>query len=121
MEEIKEGEYIRTEYDGIGKILEVRYDPLRYVYDICSNIAFPDDITKHSPNIIDLIEEGDWVNEHRIVEIGIDPFNQKKILYTDDSREGTCGERCLILFHDEDIKSIVTKEQFETMKYEVIT
>lgn len=121
MEELKEGEYIRIEYEGIGKILEVRYNPLRYVYDIHSNIAFPDDITKHSTNIIDLIEVGDWVNECKITEIGIDPFNQKKILSTGKCELDSFGDLRLIGFHDEDIKSIVTKEQFKACKYEVIT
>ena len=60
------------------------------------------DIIKASYNIIDLIEVGDYVNNERVEEIW------KEIVLV--------GQECRpISFNN--IKSIVTKEQFESMKY----
>lgn len=61
-----------------------------------------EDIVKASHNIIDLIEVGDYVNNERVEEIW------KEIVLV--------GQECRpISFNN--IKSIVTKEQFESMKY----
>lgn len=75
--------------------------------------CFRNYIVKHSKNIIDLIEVGDYVNEHRVYEVVRD-VNSYVILenvgyYVDTSE--TIDEK--------DIKSIVTKEQFEQMEYRV--
>ena len=61
-------------------------------------------LIKASYNIIDILEEGDYVNNERVEEIW------KEIVLV--------GQECRpISFNN--IKSIVTKEQFESMKYEV--
>ena len=114
MEKIKEGEYIRTEYDGIGKVIEVRENPLRYACDIYGNIAFPGDITKHSPNIIDLIEVGDYVNGYKVSYKGND---YKPYVQCDYPVEA--GTTNHYLFYEHGIRTIVTKEQFEAIKYVV--
>ena len=62
-----------------------------------------DEIIKHSYNIIDLIEVGDYVNGFYVIN---KPFNQRIHTEFDD-------------FFEEDIKSIVTKEQFSQMEYKV--
>ncbi len=114
------GDYIRTKQWGIAKV--------NYIYkgeciEIKNNhnrlTRCFEQIGEPSPNIIDVIEEGDWVNGHKITRVGIDPFNQKKILYTDDEAIGTCADRYLVTFHNEDIKVVITKEQIEKIKYEV--
>ena len=64
-------------------------------------------IEKSSPRIIDLIEVGDYVNGYRVSYSG--GFYQ----YWDDMFDENTIET------DKDIKSIVTKEQFEGMKYNV--
>ena len=71
--------------------------------------SLKEDIIKSSPNIIDLIEVGDIITTNNLCG-EITKIDSDKI-YT------TCydGEYCSA----EDIKSIVTKEQFEAMQYKV--
>ena len=67
-------------------------------------------IIKSSTNIIDLIEVGDYVNGHKVLDIAQAP---KKVLYLNDiSQKGALLPR-------ENIKSIVTKEQFSQMEYRI--
>lgn len=120
MDELKEGEYIRLEYDGIGKILEVRYNPLRYVYDIHSNIAFPEDIADHNSKIIELVKPGDYVNGYLIVDSQPDPFVYgQRVLTTQIFKYNGWGDMSLVQFHEEDIETVVTKEQFKISEYSV--
>ena len=65
------------------------------------------DIKKHSKNIIDLIEEGDYVNGKLIHKVDIRE-NSAYIYY------GNCKT-----FTDYQIKSIVTKEMFASAEYKV--
>jgi len=123
--EIQVGEYIRT-LDGIKKIVKINEGKLSTYYG--KYIVFPEyknsksinvkNITKHSFNIIDLIEEGDYVNGLEVVTIdGYDEDGNDKeelgILETYvDEVDG-------IYLTDVNIKSIVTHEQMEAMEYEV--
>ena len=65
------------------------------------------DILKHSFNIIDLIEKGDYVNGFEVsrkdgdVVVVLDFFGQTRGI------------------ESKNIKSIVTKEQFESMSYKI--
>jgi len=133
---MKAGDYVRTEY-GIAKIIDLKENPygektiyilnksIINIYDCdgcelaCCNpfvedmqdrfdTKFGDEkcIVKSSPNIIDLIEVGDYVNGDRVDAIG----NKYVIFYDGDGDIET---------FEEDIKSIVTKEQFEAMEYKV--
>ena len=61
-----------------------------------------DKIYKASFNIIDLIEVGDYVNDYRVVE-----------------RMGDWLDLESATAENKDIKSIVTKEQFESMEYKL--
>lgn len=68
-------------------------------------------IVKHSKNIIDLIEVGDYVNGHLVVDI-----------IGDEDRTEIGIESDHIIYHyvdDEKIKSIVTKEQFAQAEYKI--
>lgn len=60
-------------------------------------------------NIIDLIKEGDYVNGKEVYSIGL----AKAIYNIINFKDGT-----FIINYDE-VKSIVTKEQFEKLKYKV--
>ena len=62
---------------------------------------------KFYENLIDLIEEGDYVDKLRVVDKNEDYI----VLETFDER--------IWVHKDEPIKSIVTKEQFESMEYKV--
>ena len=71
------------------------------------------EILKASHNIIDLIEEGDYVNGYPVYEILEYKDNTRAIVIGDDNES--------IIWEESShyIKSIVTKEQFEQMQYKV--
>lgn len=121
--EIKVGEYVRTPL-GISKYLGECDDmPGFYKFDKLDEELWFGDIAdvihkdqlnkiilKHSSNIIDLIEVGDYVNGEQIDFINISKVGNKRLLIRDN-----------IYFFDKysSIKSIVTKEQFKEMEYKV--
>ena len=117
---MKAGDYVRTE-DGIKKVLKYTYKE-RYENGHCvwfdnkdCGILFTDEKVnkmKPSPNITDLIEVGDYVNGCLVLDIAQAP---KKALYLLE-KDNHCA---LIPRTNEDIKSIVTKEAFESMEYKV--
>lgn len=113
--EIQVGDYIRT-IDGIKRIVKIntgdrktifgqyRLDkPYKGSYSIAEK-----NILKHSKNIIDLIEIGDYVNGEKVIGKGALSCIPQ---YYD-------GETKDIVYFDE-IKSIVTKEQFASLEYKV--
>ena len=104
MEEIKVGEYVRTVTGSIDKV-DALYDLIENTIHL-ENHKWQDikNIVKHSFNIIDLIEEGDYVNGHIVLKKEDDNF-----LLIDDK-----GYAHLAPIN---IKSIVTKEQFQNMEY----
>ena len=115
-DKIEVGEYVRTKR-GIGKILEIKtvqpkmygkYD-VAYLIDICPRMYITQtEFIKHSKNIIDLIEEGDFVNGEEVIEVRKE--DNKIYLMT-----GYCPQKYI----KDEIKSIVTKEQFNSIKYEI--
>lgn len=108
------GDYVRTKY-GIAKIVgseaqdliinldkAIMYDHRDYISS-CTH----DEIIKSSPNIIDLIEVGDYVNGNEVIG------KLDYLLEFDGSGDGD------YYLKEEEIKSIVTKEQFESMEYKL--
>ena len=76
-------------------------------------------IIKSSPNIIDLIEVGDYVNGYPVEKV-YQPINEelgKIVRFATDNTSGWEYEAEEI--YERDIKSIVTKEQFEEMEYKI--
>lgn len=123
MEEIKVGEYVRTKEGFIAKCKEIDEDKEYYEFDKCVDFEYGDSyyslydyelfkIVKHSPNIIDLIEESDYVNGSKVIDIVQAPV---KAIYTEDIEQ----KLALIPIVNEQIKNIVTKELFNQVKYEV--
>ena len=101
---------------GIGKIVNItengqgfRGDLIDIQYKYSKHAIENHDVVA-SHNIIDLIEEGDYVNGLPVTRICIDDETNEKYL----NMFGSISE-----YGSEDIKSIVTKEQFDSMKYEV--
>ena len=121
---LKEGMYVRTKKGKIGKIVDINLgqEQERYILD-SSNVYIYDkeDIIKASNNIIDLIEVGDYVNGYPVDYItNLGKEFGKRISFGDE----TCVVASKFSFdkvyiYEEDIKSIVTKEQFESMQYKV--
>lgn len=124
-DEIMVGEYIRNNKGNIGKVIGIfnGHSLAKYHIEFQGLVKVKRQylsiktIKKHSFNIIDLVEEGDYVNGQKIVMITKDPFikNQtdlwtgRTISFGQDFEE----ER----FINNDIKSIVTKERFDQMQY----
>lgn len=111
MEKIEINEYIRTT-DGIKKIIKVNEGSNATYYGKYivepkykgSNSINAKNIIKHSFNIIDLIEEGDYVNGQKVVGVS-------NVSGWIDTKED--------VIHKGHIKTILTKEQFQAMEYEV--
>lgn len=112
---MKVGDYVRTKDGNINKIIQTEYmtpcnakHQFIYLTDNLEKIWYPEDeIIKSSPNIIDLIEVGDIIrgkDNHlfEVYAVGSD------CVYINNLEE-------FILVNE--IKSIVTHEQFESMQY----
>lgn len=118
-DKIEVEEYVRTKDGLIGK-----YEGRKPEYFECiitdTFVGLEEEIVKHSKNIIDLIEVGDYVNGERVFKIEKDPFVKGQTnIYFNRDEVNYWGDRSLSQITDKDIKSILTKEQFESMKYEV--
>ena len=70
-----------------------------------------DVIIKSSSNIIDLIEVGDYVNGMKVIQMYSPEGAYTLWIKLSDNT---------FIDNSEDIKSIVTKEQFEAMQYKVV-
>ena len=111
-DEIEVDEYIRTEKGYIFKVDNQK--------KVLKGIKFLDvqygKIKKHSKNIIDLIEIGDYVNGELVTDKLQTPCRigeqGKKFVF---SKNMNIGEG----YFQEDIKSIVTKELFKKTQYKV--
>ena len=107
---MKVGDYVRTDIGEIRKVVRITDDV--FVLDKEIVFAHKDKIKKSSPNIIDLIEVGDYVNGHKVVDIA---EALKRAVYIEDIKQ----KGGLISYTRDNIKSILTKEQFESMEYKV--
>lgn len=108
------GMYVRTKKYGIAKIIcgtSNKFNIDVFKKDGCTLRCQKErDILKASFNIIDLIEVGDYVNGLPIQKINKYLSTNEKYLVL----LGSCSD-----WENEDIKSVVTKEQFENMKYRI--
>lgn len=109
------GEYIRTDKGLIGKVIKKEeYDThfiLEYKGQYCKRVlttsGTDSEIIKSSPNIIDILEVGDYVNGGQVREIEKDYIRISG------------GSYIWQFLKKEEIKSIATKEQFKNIEYEV--
>ena len=124
------GMYVRDDYFGIiRKIYSIDKKRKKFIYDEKHGFEmFFSQVKTASYNLIDLIEVGDYVNGYRIVKIFVNKYNGKKLLialykeedyeYSDNFEDYMCDDS--IHIYEEDIKTILTKEQFENNCYKVI-
>lgn len=128
MREIEIGDYIRTTFGIITKIVRIEDTMLRvggFVNGIGGThehrmqkgklfrtnhgaTVLQEEIKKNSKNIIDLIEVGDYVNGEKVEEI----FEDGLIYYHAIRLQTNKND-----FLEQDIISIATKEQFENIEY----
>lgn len=129
--EIKVGEYVRTIYGEIFKVVEITKKNENYILvdaevdrstdrDCNDNFLEKVEITKHSPNIIDIIEVDDVIKYKELRDWTMygTKANETYILNLKSQKEVDKFKKCV---EDKDIEfvSIVTKEQFEEMEYKV--
>ena len=114
---IEVGEYIRTR-KGITKIKKTSKE-----CSLCENgLIVNNETYKHSKNIIDLIELGDYVNGMRVIatenrgRYNEEKQKDEKVILTENYDEWT--ENGVI--SNEDIKTILTHEQYEQNCYKVV-
>lgn len=125
MEEIKVGEYVRlARNQGINRITKI--DSKKYFLEkdiddkygdgmcVLEEYELKDEIIKHSSNIIDLIEVGDYVNGYKVTRIYEDI---EKFVQCDYPVEA--GITNHYKFYNMAIKSICTKEQFAAVEYKL--
>lgn len=99
-------EYNKYNFDGkIYWYYEYYND---YVYEEDFEYWFENSVVKTSHNITDLIEVGDYVNGYKITLIH-ETYN---VLYAEDERGYLIKS-----FGEEDIKFVVTKQQFSSIEY----
>lgn len=109
----------------IGKILSI-YEPDEKHkikgYDLDTGDVISDEFSiKSSPNIIDLIEVGDYVNGKQVEWVGYDLYKE----HDNGELEGIGEKRVLFNSFTKDsvrksgIKSIVTHEQFSQIEYRI--
>ena len=118
MKALEPNMYVRTKKGTIHKIFEIdkmlKYEKEdRLIINKDDWFLVESDLFKASHNIIDLVQLGDYVNGEKITRV---------------IPQDICGDEVLdyqhIFVNDKEIfkheiNSIVTKEMFESMKYEV--
>ena len=123
MSEIEVGDYVRINNDfrlialGIGKVIRINQDTIYVRMNLELPFAFKiENIAKHSKNLIDLIEPGDIVNNHYVKAVYLD--GAVKYIKLDNAyspENHFTGVRT----YEDDIKTILTKEQMEANQYVV--
>lgn len=121
MEDIKVGDYVRTKNNGIKRIDTIFKNKTVNKYGYESGSDFDGkwysyikttEIVKHSKNIIDLI---------KIVDVLKIKDEQNKIFCAGVETDVEFFNECIKLIKNKKVEllSIVTKEQFKNMSYEV--
>ena len=104
---IEIGEYIRTPYHKIEKIKKIKQEDGWICVTTDKNAYelewLKTNKVKHSKNIIDLVESGDYVNGIPIEDI--EEIDNKKVFYSN-------GEMIAWTNRDKGIETILTKEQY---------
>ena len=113
MKEIEVGNYVRINNDfrlialGIGKVIGINQDTIYVKMNFELPFSFKrENIVKHSKQLIDLIEVGDIVNGKYVKEIK-------------DYESGKSILALIGIIEEQDIKTILTKEQYEANCYKV--
>ena len=117
---IEVGDYARTS-KGITKVTDVFLTNISEITGLAVRTDKPYgnvDIKNHSKNIIDLIEVGDYVNGVKVVNIINYEGDTIKVKQIGVNRDENCILKPLVIT-EKDIKSIVTKEQFEQAEYKI--
>ena len=114
--EIKVGEYVRYKDGDIIRIFQkidreyVIKDNKDRIYILPESAVYKD-MVKHSKNLIDLIQCGDYVNGHKVIK------PKQSITYASVEVENSIAK--IEIIPEKDIKEVVTKEMMESISYKV--
>ena len=117
---IEVNEYVKTDNGKITKIIGIdEFIDSTTFYETEDNPGYMDlcnkNIVKHSKELIDLVEVGDYVNGYRVINvINEGPCPSGKCVDIDSSKDSS---ECTLW--EEDIETILTHEQFEQNSYKV--
>ena len=127
--ELKEGMYIRTKYNdfcnmvAIRKIDEIDDDGSFWIDDYIidtygdeQNKLHEENVEFASEDIVNVIKPGDYVNGYLVTAVSKDVYGETIVFVGQRLIEEAGYYRS---YYSKDIKTIVTKEQFENMAYEV--
>ena len=120
--EIKVNEYVRTDTGRIDEVVNPNYYMPQYI-ECEKGLIWRADIVKHSENIIDILECGDYVNGEKVTQI-FDLFdNNEKVvgkrLTTEYRTSQYTGLDGRYYIYNDEIKKVVTKEQMKAIEYRV--
>lgn len=129
---MKVGDYVRTKY-GIKQIYEIDNNKTAWKYkfklkkqdgDGCIDLGcFSDsDVIKSSANIIDLIKLGDLVRLFMEDDVDKEDTNTFEVVAIPNDRKTIgvfTGDFEIEFFPIDNLRGIVTKEQFERMEYRI--
>lgn len=101
---IEVNEYVRTKDGGIGKVIKTLSN--RVFLDNLGYAVLIKDIVKHSKQLIDLIEVGDYVNGKYVAKIG-------------QEKSGKYIISLIGIVDNQDIKTILTRESYMANCYKV--
>ena len=108
---IEVNEYVRTKNGIIDKVINSNFYMSIYV-ECEKGFYLIENIVKHSKQLIDLIKVRDYVNGYKVIKL--------KDGFANGTMEIVLSNNTIIYrHHSEDIKTILTKEQFEANCYKV--
>ena len=113
--EIKVNDYVRLKDGTIAKVIKIKNQNTDIFnwYCLDNDMGTMDrSIVKHSSNLIDLIQCGDYVNGKEVIM----DLQKSKEWYKSKDDFITCKD---YTFEEKEIKEVVTKEQFESISYKV--
>lgn len=110
---IEVGEYVRAKNGKIDKVINNNCYMPQYI-ECEKSLLYKEDIVNHSKNLIDLIEEGDFVNGYRI-----DERAEYDVLIHKARGINRSGFMIPVAQYNEDIKTILTHEQYERNCYRI--
>ena len=112
---IEVNDYVRTKNGVIDKV-DALYGMIKNTVHLENQKWFDTkNIVNHSKQLIDLIEVGDYVNGHLVVEISKNAYNQKIVITEVDGKDGAIRHHYL----ERNIKNVVTHEQMQSIEYKV--
>lgn len=123
------GMYVRTKYNdfcnmvAIRKMDEIDDDGSFWIDDYIidtygdeQNKLHEEDVEFASEDIVNVIKPGDYVNGYLVTTVSKDAYGETIVFVGQRLIEEAGYYRS---YYSKDIKTIVTKEQFESMAYEV--